>query len=320
VHAYGALRLRVQLSPEVAAAEARGVSQAAQLRTALTESKLLEIVPTDDSTAAARVYLIEPRDTVAPGAPVPQIGPVMTPVWALVGTNGELQLAPQPLDSFGKVSDKLVALARARQALELENPSPNSALRGKFELELLRRGPDRAWVPAQPDAAGGLPVYQEGDDIAFEIKSRHDARTYVNLVDFNAVSDIGVIFPPPEATDAVTPTVRFTIGTRADEEFAVSLPETYPFSADGTGPSEALETVKLFATTTEADFRFLEQRNTRSAGGPKGPLQLLWETAAGEGNTRDVKRKTLPVDTDDWTTVVRSFIVRRKGVPAQPGT
>ena len=322
VHAYGALRLRVQLSPEVAAAEARGVSQATQLRAALAESKLLEIVPSDDSTAAARVYLIEPRDAVAPGAPVPQIGPVTAPVWALVATDGELQLAPQPLDAVGKVSDKLVALARARQALELENPNPSSALRGKFELELLRRGPDRAWVPAQPDAAGGLPVFQEGDDIAFEIKSRHDARTYVNLVDFNAVSDIGVIFPPPEATDAVTPTVRFTIGTRADEEFAVSLPETYPFSADGTGPSQALETVKLFATTTEADFRFLEQRNTRSGGGAKGPLQLLWETAAGEGNTRDVKRKTLPVDSDDWTTVVRSFIVRRKTVapPAAAAT
>ena len=117
----------------------------------------------------------------------------------------------------------------------------------------------------------------------------------------------------PEATDAVTPTVRFTIGTKPQEEFAVSLPETFPFSSDGSGPSEALETIKLFATTTEADFRFLEQRTTRSAT-PKGPLQLLWETAAGEGNTRDVKRKTVPVDAEDWTTVVRSFIVRRKGI------
>jgi len=77
--------------------------------------------------------------------------------------------------------------------------------------------------------------------------------------------------------------------------------------------------VKLFVTTTEADFRFLEQKNTRSAGAPKGPLQLLWETATGEGNTRDVKRKTVPVDAEDWTTVVRSFFVRRKGVGPTAG-
>jgi len=320
VHAYGTLRLRVQLSPEVAAAEARGVSQAKQLRAALEESRLLEVVGTDDPAAAARVYLIEPRTTVAPGAPVPQLGPVTTPVWALVATDGALQLAPQPLDAFSKVLDKLVGLARARQALDLENPSPNSALRGKLELELLRRAPDRTWVPAVPEVAGGLPVYEEGDDIAFEIKSRHDARTYVNLVDFNAVSEISVVFPPPEATDAVTPTVRFAIGTKPNEEFAVSLPESYPFSSDGSGPSEALETVKLFVTTTEADFRFLEQKNTRSAGRPKGPIQLLYETAAGEGNTRDVKRKAVPVDVEDWTTVVRSFIVRRKGITPPAGS
>ena len=39
-------------------------------------------------------------------------------------------------------------------------------------------------------------------------------------------------------------------------------------------------------------------------------------------SVEDVKRKTLPVDSDDWTTVVRSFIVRRKTVapPAAAAT
>ena len=44
-----------------------------------------------------------------------------------------------------------------------------------------------------------------------------------------------------------------------------------------------------------------------------GPLQLLWETALGEGGMRDITRKPMPVDTDDWTTVVKPFVIRRKG-------
>jgi len=218
------------------------------------------------------------------------------------------------LAAYADVPHNLDMIARARQALALDNPNPNSALRGKFELELLRRGADGQWVAAQAEVAGGLPVYEEGQDIAFEIKSRHDARTYISLVDFNAVAGVSLIFPAPDATDAVTPSVRFSIGTRPDDGFAVSLPDKYPFTGDGTGPNDALETVKLFATTTEADFRFLEQEGVRSDGSggpPRGPLQMLWETAAGGAPVRDVKRKTLPVATDDWTTVVKPFIVRR---------
>jgi hypothetical protein len=190
-----------------------------------------------------------------------------------------------------------------------------STLRGKFELNILRRDASKAWVVAAADSAGGLPIFYEGDDIAFEIKSRHDANAFVSLVDFNATGAVSLIFPAPNATDAITPTVRFQIGTRdADDAFSVSLPSGYPFSGDvATAPAEALETVKLFVTTTEADFRFLEQQGVRSAGKkPSGPLQTLWETAAGGSSTRDVKRKAMPVDSEDWTTVVRPFVIRRK--------
>ena len=315
VHAYGALRMRVQLAPEIAAAEARGAAEAKSLREALAESRLVELVGADDTTAAARIYLIEPRQAVEPGAPVPQLGPTSAPLWAAVTTDGELQMPPKPLGAYRDVAANLDALARSRQALDLENPNTGSALRDKFELNLLRRDANKAWVVAAAESAGGLPVYYEGDDIAFEIKSRHDAKAFVSLVDFNATGDVALIFPAPNATDAITPTVRFQIGTRgSDDAFSVSLPSGYPFSGEtGGAPAEALETVKLFVTTTEADFRFLEQQGVRSAGKkPAGPLQTLWETAAGGSSTRDVKRKALPVDSEDWTTVVRPFVIRRK--------
>lgn len=313
VHAYGTLRMRVQLSPEIAAADARGVAQAKSLRETLAESRLVEVVGAEDASAAARIYLIEPRQGVDTGAPVPQLGAVAMPVWAVVSTDGALQMPPKPLEKYRDVVENLDALARSRQALDLENPNANSALKGKFELNLLRRDDSNAWVVATADSAGGLPVYHEGDDIAFEIKSTHDGNAYISLVDFNAIGDVALIFPAPNATDTITPTVRFQIGTRDPDSFSVSLPSGYPFSGSANAPREALETVKLFVTTTDADFRFLEQRGVRSAGKPSGPLQTLWETAAGAGSVRDIKRKSMPVEsTEDWTTVVRPFVVRRK--------
>jgi hypothetical protein len=84
-------------------------------------------------------------------------------------------------------------------------------------------------------------------------------------------------------------------------------------------PVEALETVKLFVTTSDADFRFLEQEGTRSAGSPTASaLQLLWQSAAGGAGRRDIARRRMPVDLEDWTTVMRPFVLRRSGA-AQHG-
>ena len=321
VHAFGTLRLRVQLDASVADGEARGIAHAKALREKLAESRLVEVVAADDASASTRVYLVSPRTSAAASDPVPQLGAVSSPVWAAVNAEGQLVMPPKALDAFGDVCSNLDTLARYRQALELENPNTASALRGKFELNLLRRGPDTTWVVAEPDVAGGLPVYQDGDDIAFEIKSNHDAKAFVNLLDFSPTGAISLVFPAPNATDQVTPNVRFQIGTRPEEEFTVSYPTEFPYAGGGVGtPADAVETVKLFVTTTDAGFSFLEQQGVRSVG-RSGALQSLWETAVGAASVRAITRKTMPVDTDDWTTVVRPLIVRRKAVvPATPAS
>ena len=314
VHAYGSLRMRVQLAPGIAAAEARGLAAAGSLRAALSDSVLIELVGGDEPAAAARIYLIEPRTAVGPNDPVPQLGAVPAPVFAVVNTSGALLMPDKRLDQYLEVRENLERLVRARQALELENPDPASALRGKFELELLRLGPDGKWVVAAPDAAGGMPVFEEGDPIAFEIKSRHEARAFINLLDFNALGKVSMIFPAPNATDQITPQVRFQIGTdNPKNPFRVSIPKGYPFWAGGSdGPLDVPETVKLFVTTAEADFRFLQQQGVRAIGRPAGPLQLLWETAAGAAPVRDIGQQELPVGGEDWTTVVRQLVIRRK--------
>jgi hypothetical protein len=313
VHAYGTLRLRVQLDASVTAAESSGNAHAKALRDALAESRLAEVVDAADASASTRIYLIDTRNSASPTDPVPQLGAVTAPVWAVVNAEGQLVMPPKALSAFGDVRANLDTLARFRQALELENPNPNSALRGKFELNLLRRGADKKWIAAEPEIAGGLPVYYDGDDIAFEIKSHHDAKAFVNLLDFSPTGAISLVFPAPNATDQVTPKVRFQIGTRPDEEFSVSYPTEFPYADNGAAVlADAIETVKLFVTTTDAGFTFLEQQGVRSAGGRSGALQLLWETAVGATSVRAITRKAMPVETDDWTTVVRPFVLRRK--------
>jgi hypothetical protein len=312
-HAYGNLRMPVQL--------AVGADASPALREALVESRLLEIVGIDEP-AAARVYLLEPRPGALPGDPVPQLGALPARTWAVVGDTGELLMPPKPLHAHAEVRANLETLARHRQALALENPSADSALRGSFDLALLRRAADGRWVPAKPDAAGGLPVFGEGEAIAFEVASRHGQRAYVNLLDFGPTGSVSLLFPVPGATDQVEAGVAFEIGTRDGEELTLEFPDNYPFTGGSDAPAEAVETVKLFVTTAEADFRFLEQQGTRSAGGAgaMSPLQLLWQTAAGQAPTRDIKRKRMPVDAEDWTTVVRPFVLRRRSGTALTGS
>src|SRR4030095_1118766 len=107
-HAFGSLRMRVQLAPQVADAEARGVVPAQRLHQTLNESPLLEVVGADDP-AAARIYLIEPRTAAGPNDPVPQLGAVAVPTWAVVSSSGELQMPPKPLDRYLDVRTNLDA-------------------------------------------------------------------------------------------------------------------------------------------------------------------------------------------------------------------
>jgi hypothetical protein len=317
VHAYGTLRLRVQLGPDLAA-ETIATTQGKALRDALEASRLIEPVRGTDASAAACIYLIAPRTSVADGDPVPQLGPIAAPTWVVVATDGQMLMPPKPIDAFADVVANLETLARHRQALALDNPNPASVLRGKFELNVLRHAADGQWVVAEPEAAGGLPVFVEGDEIAFEIKSRHDAQAYVSLVYFGATGEISLVFPAPNNSDQITPTVRFQVGTRPDDDrFSVSYPKEYPFGAPGAAAMDALESVKLFVTTAEAGFGFLAQQGMRGGEQRTGALQLLWETAAGVAPMRGLERtKAMPVDTDDWTTLVRPYLIRRKAASA----
>lgn len=309
-HVYGEFRMPVQL---VTAGDDAVV---ASMRKAIEASPLLQLVGPGDRTASLRVYLLEPRIAASTDDVVPQLGALAARTWAVVSNGGELVMPPKPVGDHAAVTANLKILALQRNALEIDKP--NSALRGKFELDLYRRDAAGEWIPAPPDESGGLSVFEEDKSIGFSITSKHNEPVYVNLLDFGITGGISVLYPPLGSSDALGMKISFDVGKGGrDEDIAPTFPDNYPFTSDG--PTEAIETVKLFVTKTPADFRFLGQTGTRSAS-VSSPFQQLLESAMGGGpSTRDISGARLPADTDDWTTVVRQFVLRRKRRPLSDG-
>jgi hypothetical protein len=307
VHAYGDLRLDVQVTGP-SAQEAH----LSRLRQALEASELLEVVE-GNAPASARAYLLGPRDRASEGDPVPQVHSVAAPVWAVVTEDGQLMMPPKPIDAISEVKTNLEKLARYRQALALENPDPASAMRDSFVLDLLRLGPNGRWVVAEPEASGGQIVFEEGEAIGFRITSHYGEPVFVNLVDFGPSGSVSPLFPARGAEEKLGARMNFEIGTRPGERgFTLSLPKEFPYADNpAAGPIEGTETVKLFLTAAEADFSFLSQKGVRKTTVPGSPLLTLWRTAMAGGAMRDIE-VSLPVGDEDWTTVTRSFVVRRR--------
>ena len=308
-HAWGEHRFPVEIAASADHAEDTG-----KLKTLLDEEAILNVVE-PGAPASVRVYLISPRSEVAEGDPVPQLGAIREPVWAVVGETGELVMPLQAVSDITKVRDNLRTLARYRQSLALGNPDANSALRGHFTIDLLRQTPAGEWVEAEPDTNSGQIVFEEGEYVAFQVNSTHDKPVYVSLLDFGLSGAVSLVHPEAGAQEQLRPNGWFTVGTR-DEFDSLAFPETFPFADDPvhSAPGEGLETVKLIVTENPVDFGFLNQEGfvagiTTRSGDEESPLSLLFRSAAAGPATRDVRRKA---KLEDWTTIVKPFVLRRK--------
>lgn len=283
---------------------------AATLTAALAASTRLTAV--DVAAAAdARAYLLPVRQEVTGDAPVPQAGPLDAPRWGVVGAAGQLLMPLKAVGDEGTVVANLDAIARVRRVLDTDNPDPQSRLRGAVTLDLLRRGPDGGWTPAVPEAASGEVVFEEGENIAFEIANRHETPLHVSLVDIGLTNGVEVWLQERIESLAVTKTPRRLEGH-------VNFPPGFPFT-DATDPlagAEGIETLKLFVTGSFVDLKGLKQAAVRStdvlAGAATSPLGALLQDAVGAARTRDFTPAPAPLGQDDWTTVTRRFVIRRR--------
>jgi len=318
-HAYGDFRLSV-------AATSATADDTTTLRAVLEESSLLKVV-TDDAAASIRVELIPQRTQVLPGDPVARAGVLVEPMWAATGESGDLVMPLKRKSDIATVRDNLDTIARYRQALALENPDPMSRLRGKFALDLLKRGTDGTWAVAEPEVAGGHIVYDEGDAIGFKVSSTHDAEVFVSLVDFGLTGAVTPLRPPqgsPASQEKLGPGNRYTIGPELRVAPTVSWDAGFPFidTIDHSGEAEAIETVKLFITEKLADFSIIQQAGVRSVEARRAtPLSnLLQHTFQGRPSRGVVMAPPADALAEDWTTVARSFVVRRRTTATIPAS
>src|SRR5262249_43493994 len=141
---------------------------------------------------------------------------------------GQLMMPRKRLGEESAVCANLDAIAKYRQALALENPDPASAMRGKFELDLLRLA-DGAWTVAEPDPDRGLVVFDEGNAIAIRVVSGYARPAYISLVDFGLTGAMSLVYPPTGAQEQLCAGSRFDLGTNVQPPVTVTWPADYPF-------------------------------------------------------------------------------------------
>lgn len=307
-HAFGDFRLGITVLDTPGA-------EAAMLRALLDGSTLLKVL-SGGEPGAVTVRLLPAREQVVQTDPVPRAGALRAPMWASFGETGDLLMPLKALGDEKTIRENLETLARFRQALALENPDPDSKLRGKFTLDLLKQDAQGKWVVAEPETAGGQIVYTEGDAIGFQVSSQHDSPVYTALVDFEVTGAVTPLRPPrraPAAQEKLGAGITYKIGPELKQAPRVTWDAGFPFidSIDHSREAEAIETVKLFITEQPADFSVLEQKGVRgdSAGKPT-PLGNLLQRAFQGSPTRGIEMA--PAAEEDWTTVARSFVVRRR--------
>ncbi|MBM3188313.1 MAG: caspase family protein, partial [Chloroflexi bacterium] len=310
-HSYGEMRLVVDFRSPDEELLRRGEG----LRRLLEDSQLVRIAGPDEH-ADVTAWLLAPRSAVQKSDPVPQLGALAEPTWALVAEKDRL-LRPtyraEERSAVWDLRDKLEQLARQRNILNLRNPNLNSQLVGKVDFILERPLADGTWAEAQPEAQSGMVVFEDGDQVRLVISNHHQAPLYISILDLPWQGTIDLIFPSGDKSEQMGPGERVEL-----EPTQVYIPEERfkRTGADAEPPETRVETVKLFATAYPIDFRALvRQEAVRGMESSIGETTLLWElldmarTGHGSRRSRPVQ---LPAE-QEWITVERSFALLRKG-------
>jgi hypothetical protein len=306
-YAAGDRRLAVQLATTAGDA-------ATALAKALADSPLVKVT-TGDEPWTLRVQLAPARASAAAGDIGAELGTLAEATWIVTGTSGQVALPPKRESEWKAVADNLASRARYRIAMELRNPDPQSALAGKVTMELLRATSDTTWevMTPRPEDGSAL-VIEDRDFVGVRVTNTHTADLWVNLLDFGVGGSISRLWPMEKgAQERLAAGKSVDVMTKPGERARFKLPDVFPFRIGGPGAvlPEGTETLRLFATTGETSFDFLETEGVR-AGGAQSALQLLFETALRAPATREPEREPPIAKLDDWTTVDRSFVIRRK--------
>ena len=193
------------------------------------------------------------------------------------GTTSRARIVSEKSEGAITVGSRAVTAQSATiaSALALDNTDPKSRMRGAVTLSILRLDADGRWNPAADDAEAGMPIFDSGERIGFRITNTLDESVFVNLFDFDPRGKIGQIGKGRANELAAKATLEMGVEKRIALKW------------DG---DDAVESFKLFASVSQADFS--------------------WLTRLDEAARSAEEVASLSVD--DWCSVVRPIRIRRK--------
>ncbi len=251
----------------------------------------------DPEAADVRVYRLAPQAPAAGDAHGSGAAPARD-AWKVVDRTGEPAMplvACADADAVARVVANLEALARYRSALALDNPQ--STLPVEFTLH--RETADGQW--RRMDSSGE--VLTAGDSVAFEVVNRAAHPVFVSVLDFGVSGRIQPLYPPNGRSEQLDAGRTLKIGT-GQRRIRLGLPQ-------GFVGERGRESFKLFVTTDETDFGWLQQAGTRSLATARSRLQQQFAAAFDGPRSRDAALDA-PADGDaDWRAFTRAFELRR---------
>jgi hypothetical protein len=212
------------------------------------------------------------------------------------------------LDVVLTLCENLEKLVRYQRMLLLHNPD-DYELHHALECVLLRQAVDGTWVVARPEDTSGQITYVEGERLAIQITNHHHAPLYVTVFDLGLTGSVTALFPPAGPSERIDPGRLAQIGVRQGEELTLYMPANFPYAPEpaNTTPVGGYETLKLLVTTKQTDFSLLIQPGMKVI--TLSPLEHVVQMTLN--GSRDVHLNRLPTS-QDWTTVTRSFFLRRR--------
>lgn len=275
-HPSGDPRMRIAVTGSL-----KDAGKVERLETAIHASPLLDIGTAENAEVQVRLSAGNPG----------------CDLWTAVDRTGTPMLEPRRADVPEEIIDLIEHLerrSRYQSVLALENPDPQSALRGTIELELRRLGSE-GWEPALPTDGSADVVFHDGDRLALHIRHRFSRPIYVYVLDFGISGSIDLLYPVRGASEGLIADHTLEIGVRLGDELDLSLPSG----------KAGVEIVKLFATLEPTDFGPLLQGSVRHSA-TTNEFEALVSLALCGGPPREIRRR----EGSDWTTVNRPFVLR----------
>ncbi len=229
---------------------------------------------------------------------------------ALMDAAGHPLESPAWTTNLDTLTRSIRKWAKHLNALRIENPSPQSKLRGQVTVEIKVAGGMAISESGQVVEAGETPV-----DMQIVLTNNSAEPLYLNALAFGYDGSIALVWPLDGERIPVPAGKSKTIG-----DLQLSFP-------GGRSRTQVSEAIKVFATRSPTDFDLLtmnadggnESDGTRSVNDlPLGPLGQLFELAAQGAGTRLIQPKSVKVE-EDWTTAELIYqLVRPQSEREQP--